>query len=190
MEDYEIEPIWEKEKPKKIKTGQKGKRVERELCKILNKRFAKLISKNSSWGQFSRSVGSGNRWGQVSNLPKHAKDTFSGDITCPENFKFTIESKGGYNDIDLNSAFDKGHKELDSFLQQALDDAERSGRYPMLIWKKDRKPRLAFISKSTIESELTPEQILTYDYVLIYRDWVAFNLDELLGFEDEFFFNL
>ena len=39
MDDYEIEPIWEKEKPKKIKSGQKGKRVERELCKLLNKRF-------------------------------------------------------------------------------------------------------------------------------------------------------
>ena len=189
MDDYEIEPIWENTKPKKIKTGQKGKRVERELCKALNKRFAKLISENPSWGQFSRSIGSGNRWGQVSNLPKHAKDTFSGDITCPENFKFTIESKGGYNDIDLNSAFDKGHKELDTFLQQALDDSERSGRHPMLVWKKDRKPRLVFVERDVVESELTYKQIVASDYVLIYRDWVAFNLDKLLGFDDKFFFD-
>ena len=183
-DDFEVEPIWEKKPKKGIKTGQKGKRVERELCKELNKRFSKLIAKNS-WGHFSRSVGSGNRWGQGVHLPKHAKDTFYGDITCPENFLFVIESKGGYNDIDLNFAFDSGHKEIDDFLKQVLDDSKRSGRKPLLIWKKDRKPRLAFI-----QMEFQSSTLLQFKYFMRYNDWVAVLFDDLIKLDDDFFFSL
>ena len=75
--------------------------------------------------EFSRSLGSGNRWSQIKNMPSHAKETLTGDLCCPEGFKFVIESKGGYSKIDLNGVFENGNSELDSFMKQAEDDAAK-----------------------------------------------------------------
>jgi hypothetical protein len=98
-EDFVVDDILKnkEKKKKKVNGKQKGGRVERELTKILNTRF--------NCQDFSRSVGSGNRWGQVSHLPKHARDVFSGDLIVPANFIFCLESKGGYDGIDLNRLF-------------------------------------------------------------------------------------
>lgn len=166
--------------PKK-KSGAKGKRCELEVVKILNERFKKILLKNPDWGKFSRSAGSGNRWSQVAHLPKHARDTYGGDITCPDCFAFVLESKGGYNEIDLVSAFDGGHKEIDAFLKQSEDDAARTGRHPMLIWKKDRKPRLSFVKTVHL-----PDQ--QWEYSLTYRDWTAVRFQDLLKCNDSYFF--
>lgn len=166
---------------KKKKSGAKGKRHELEVVKLLNKRFRKLLCENSDWGEFSRSAGSGNRWGQVAHLPKHARDTYGGDITCPDRFAFVLECKGGYNEIDLVSAFDGGQRDLDSFLQQSEDDAGRTGRKPMMVWKKDRKPRLAFLKTVHL-----PHQ--DWEYSFSYREWTAVRLQDLLKCDDSFFF--
>ena len=166
--------------PKK-KSGAKGKRHELEVVKILNERFRKLLSENPDWGQFSRSAGSGNRWGQVAHLPKHARDTYGGDITCPDRFAFVLESKGGYNEIDLVSAFDGGHREIDAFLKQSEDDSTRTGRRPMLVWKKDRKPRLSFVKTVDLPSQ-------QWEYSFTYRDWTAVRFRDLLKCDDSYFF--
>ena len=110
--------LTEKKKSKKRKADgkKKGNRCELFLSKVLNQRFG---------GGFSRSVGSGNRWGQVAHLPKHAQEVFSGNLIVPQGFKWAVESKGGYDDIDLNSVFIGGSKELDGFLDQVTMDAER-----------------------------------------------------------------
>ena len=172
-EDLEIEDILKPNKKKKINCGKKGKRVERELAKLLNDRFG---------GGFSRSVGSGNRYSQVSNLPKHAQDTFSGDLVCPVNFAFVFESKGGYEDIDLNSIFDDGVTQLDDFLKQAEDESSRTGRKPILVWKKNRKPWIAFLKTINLPH-------LDWNYRLIYKDWSAVSFKELLTNSNEYFFN-
>jgi len=171
-------------KTKKIKSGKKGKRVELEVVKILNNRFSKILLENPENGRFSRTVGSGNRWGQNVYLSKSAMENYSGDLVCPTNFKFIIESKGGYNDIDLCSAFDKGQSDLDSFLDQALEDSKRTSRKPMVLWKKDRKPRLSIIKKEDIDFNLYKN----FEYIMNYRDWIVFNFDDLLKLEDSFFF--
>jgi len=182
--DLEIDSVLDKVKKKKsIKSGKKGGRGERIICKSLNERFACLLQKHKDWGGFNRSVGSGNRWGQGVHLSQAAKQTFSGDISCPTNFKFVIESKSGYNDIDLNSIFDGGQKELDKFFCQVLDDASRSGRKPLLIWRKDRKPTIAFVLSEEINIE-------EYQFSIRYKNWVGVNLDNLLKLDDAFFFNL
>lgn len=161
-----------KKNQKKINGKKKGSRVERELSKILNKRF--------SCEDFSRSVGSGNRWGQVNNLPKHARDVFSGDLIVPNNFKYCIESKGGYDGIDLNGVFSHGSSELDNFLEQAISDAHRCGRKPMLCWKRTRKSWLAFVKSEDLES-------MDFKYSLKYREWTGVLLEDLLKAGDEFF---
>jgi hypothetical protein len=150
---------------------KKGNRTELGLVKVLTKRFGE---------GFSRSVGSGNRWGQVTFLPKHAQDVFSGDLVVPKGFKRALESKGGYADIDLNSVFVGGNSELDGFLDQVKKDSERCGRKPMLCWKQDRKPWLAFVPTKELEGH-------SFEYRLVYKEWSAVALDELLKIPDSFF---
>jgi hypothetical protein len=172
------------DKPKKIKSGAKGKSAERELVHLLNERFDSLLTKNSNFGKFSRSVGSGNRWGQHVDLPKHAKDTFSGDLCVPQNFKWVIESKKGYNDIDLISIFSGKCPGLDEFLDQVTADSKRCGRKPMLIWKKDRKPRIAFIKAADFSD------FRDFKNYLVYNEWVGVPFDDLLSLKtDNFFFS-
>jgi len=178
-EDFIVEDILVS-KPKRIKSGKKGKRVELNLVKILNKRFVDLFSLHPDWGAFSRSIGSGNRWGQNVHLPKHAQDTFTGDLVCPQFFKFVVESKGGYNDIDLCSAFGGKCKGLDDFMKQVINDSKRSGKKPLLVWKKDRKTSLAIVKE-----ELPPFKCL-----MKYKGWTIVSLEDLLSLDDDFFFSL
>jgi hypothetical protein len=191
-DDLDIDDIVENlDKKKKIKSGRKGKSGEREIVNDLNERFADLLAKNPTWGAFSRSVGSGNRWGQNVHLPQHAKDTFTGDLVAPSNFKFVIESKRGYNDIDLFDCFSGKCTGLDEFLKQVTDDSVRSGRKPLLIWKKDRKPKLAFVTEKDFDGQPAfrghSSVLSTF---LFYKEWVGMPLQELLLYTDDFFFNL
>lgn len=162
-------------KKKKVDGKKKGNRVELELSKLLNKRFA--------CEDFSRAVGSGNRWGQVNHLPKHARDVFSGDLIVPKDFKFCLESKGGYDGIDLNSIFTRGNSELDNFLDQVSKDAKRCSRKPLLCWKRSRKPWLAFIHTKELAGK-------TFKYRLLYGKWSAIDLGKLLELEDSFFLSV
>jgi Holliday junction resolvase len=170
LEDFVTDDKIFNKKNKRVNGKKKGNRVELELSKILNRRFGT---------GFSRSVGSGNRWSQVNNLPQHAKDVFSGDLVVPENFKFVLESKGGYEGIDLNSAFVKGCTELDKFLNQVSKDAKRCGRKPMLCWKKNRKPWFCVV--------LTTDLPYEFRYKMIYGKWSIVALEEILKLEDGFF---
>ena len=172
--------INKKPKKKRLNSGVKGKSGEREIVKLFNTRFADLLAKNPDWGEFHRVVGSGNRWSQA-NLSNRSEEMYSGDILC-ENLKFVIESKNGYDDVDLTTIFEEGNRELDSFLQQVTDDSVRSGKKPLLIWKKTRKPRLAFLHLDCYQA--------LFPTTMHYKDWTVVLLDKLLELPDEFFFNL
>lgn len=161
-----------KKKKKKIDGKCKGNRTERNIVKVLNERFGT---------GFSRSIGSGNRWSQTNHLPKHAQDVFSGDLVVPENFVFCVESKGGYNDIDVHNFFDEGNSQIDEFINQCEKDAERCGRKPMLVWKKNRKPYLVFVRECDLPHK-------NFDFFMNYKNYIILNLNELLKFENEFFF--
>jgi hypothetical protein len=99
----------------------------------------------------------------------------------PENFGFTIESKGGYDDVDLVSAFEGGHSQIDEFLKQAQFDADRVGRKPIVVWKKSRKPLLAMIKTVDLPK-------ITWEYQMNYRDWSIVWFDILLKEPDSFWF--
>jgi Holliday junction resolvase len=174
LDGLEIEDILKNIKKKKINSKKKGNRTELELTKMLTNHFGK---------QFSRSVGSGNRWGQVANLPSHAKTTLTGDICPPEGFLWVIECKGGYEDkIDLNGTLE-GCAQLDEFIQQSDDDADRSGRKPILIWKRSRKPWLALVR----ETDLSPQD---FPNRMHYGDRVIVLLEKLLeAYKDDYWFD-
>lgn len=170
-DDFVMDDILSKKKSKKVDGKKKGNRTELDLTKLLNVRFGT---------GFSRSVGSGNRWGQVNHLPKHAQEVFSGDLIVPKGFKFVIESKGGYDGIDMSSVFVRGNSELDGFLDQVTKDSKRCNRKPMLCWKKTRKPWLAFV----LTKELSGR---SFNYKMQYGKWTAVALEHLLKLEDDFF---
>ena len=174
VDDFFIDDLLKdrkKRKKRKADGKKKGNRTELELVKIFNERFG---------GGFSRSVGSGNRWGQVTHLPKHAQDVFSGDLIVPVGFKWAVESKGGYSDIDMNSVFVGGSRELDGFLYQVTKDGQRCDRKPMLCWKRDRKPWLAFVPTKELNGHF-------FKYRLVYEEWSAVALEELLTLPDQWF---
>lgn len=158
-------------KKKKANSCQKGKRFERSLGKLLTERFGE---------EFTRTIGSGNRWGQVNHLPKHAQETFTGDLVTPAGFKFCIESKAGYEDIDLHACFLKGNAQLDEFMKQAVAEGKRANKKPLILWKKMRKPWLALLKTNDLPRK-------TWKYRFIYKDWSIVPLEELLKLEDDFF---
>ena len=170
-DDFLTENIF-KTRKKKINGKKKGNRVELELTKIFSNRF------NQS---FSRTVASGARWSQAT-LPKHAAEIFAGDVVTPESFLFVLEIKGGYSGIEIDSVFLHGNSELDKFLKQAESDAIRVDKKPMLCWKRDRKPWLAFVKSSELEG-------CTFEYYLKYREWTAVALEHVLKLDDSFFMN-
>lgn len=167
--DLQIENLLEdKKKQKKIDGKLKGNRTELNLCKILTSFF------NLS---FTRSIGSGNRWGQVK-LSDNAKQVFTGDICVPEGFKWVIESKGGYEkDIDLNGVCDGGISRLDFFIEQSLKDSEYCGRKPLICWKRNRKPWLSMI----LLEDFQPINVKVFEYRIHYRNWIIVKLQDLLN---------
>lgn len=177
-DDFQIEDIL-KRKKKKINGSTKGKRSERSIVNIFNDRFSSHFAQHPDIGKFSRSVGSGNRFGQKVTLSKNQTEVYTGDIIC-ETFKYVIENKSGY-DIDLFGIFKKGHKEIDGFLSQVSKDCERVNKKPLLIYKKDHKDRICFVKAKDLN-------LKDFEYYIIYRDWVCLSLEKLLEMPDDFFF--
>lgn len=166
-EDLEVDDIFENQerRKKKVNGKKKGNRVELQLCKLLTKHHGET---------FSRSVGSGNRWGQVTHMPQHAKETLVGDICAPEKYKWVIECKGGYDDdVDFSSVMEGGCSRIDSFIEQSEKDAETSGRLPIIMWKRSRKPWITMVRAKDFNKQL--------DYQMHYKDWIIMSLDELLA---------
>lgn len=172
MDDFVTDDILSKKKTKKVDGKKKGNRTELDLTKLLNARFGTGFSRTIGSGAVGTSKG---QW-----LPKHAQDVFSGDLIVPKGFRFVIESKGGYDGIDMSSVFVRGNSELDGFLDQVTKDSKRCQRSPLLCWKKTRKPWLAFVQTK----ELTGR---SFKYKMQYGKWTCVALEHLLKLEDEFF---
>lgn len=170
FDDFDVDNPFDRDKSKRKNSKKKGNRGELQLCKLLSERFHPH--------EFSRTPGSGNRWAQV----RFVKKDFLGDIVCPDTFRFVLECKHGYPDIDLHNLMEHRNKKLDGFFQQAMDESERANLPPMLCWKKDRIPWLAFVLKTDLP------QVEQFSTCLYYDAWVCLSLKELLKLDNEFFF--
>ena len=114
----------------KINSKNKGSRFERQVCKFFTK-----------WTgyEFSRVPASGGlRWKKTDNI--------TADITCTDDkhsrrFLFSVECKS-YNDIRFEHILlgNKSCKIL-SFWEQANNDANRSGKIPLLVMKYNNMPK-------------------------------------------------
>lgn len=168
FDDYLVDDILKPKGKKRLNSKKKGNRAELELCKLLNSFF--------NVSGFSRTLGSGFRWSHVKQVSKD----YVGDLVVEPGWRFSMEAKNGYPDIDLARALEKGDKQLDEFLKQADLDADRSKRLPMLCWKRDRSPWLVFI-KERID-------LTNYPIYLNYKGWVGVSINNLLKTEQRSFF--
>lgn len=158
---------------KKLNSRNKGNSFERKICDLLNTRF--------STTDFMRSPGSG-AFATSHRLPAHLK--FYGDLLTPDSFAFTIECKKGYNKEGMASLFN-GKSEIWKFLDQAVTDAEKAGKYPLLIWQQDRSEILVFFQNTTeIDERLSPT---TYPIVR-FKQWNLCKLQDFLQLPIEWYF--
>ena len=134
-DNYDISAL---KKKKKVNSRAKGSTFERQIAKILNDRLGTT--------EFSRTPGSG-AFATTHSLPDHLK--IYGDLITPQNFKYCLECKKGYNNQNLYSLYNHS-SEFWKFIDQCQKDSEKCGKIPMVIFKQDRQPTLAIIPSNIV----------------------------------------
>jgi Holliday junction resolvase len=163
-DNYDISAL---KKKKKVNSRAKGSTFERQIAKILNDRLGTT--------EFSRTPGSG-AFATTHSLPDHLK--IYGDLITPQNFKYCLECKKGYNNQNLYSLYNHS-SDFWKFIDQCQKDSEKCGKIPMVIFKQDRQPTLAIIpSNIVVESN---------NYIEIHKDnqyYRIYMFDDLLKEND------
>jgi Holliday junction resolvase len=168
-DNYDISAL---KKKKKVNSRAKGSTFERQIAKILNDRLGTT--------EFSRTPGSG-AFATTHSLPDHLK--IYGDLITPQNFKYCLECKKGYNNQNLYSLYNHS-SEFWKFIDQCQKDSEKCVKTPMVIFKQDRQPTLAIIpSHVVVESN---------NYIEIHKEGVYYRIymfDDLLQEDDSIWVN-
>lgn len=171
MEDnFDISAL---KKKKKVNSRTKGSTFERSIAKLFNERF--------DTNEFSRTPGSG-AFATTHSLPDHLK--IYGDLITPQNFKYCIECKKGYNQINMYSLLDYSSK-LWEFIDQCQKDAFKCGKQPMVIFKQDRQRTVAIVPSNNVD-------IKYYNSIELRKDnykYRMFFLDDLLKEGSWFWFD-
>lgn len=166
-----------------LNSKRKGDRGERELVKLLEKRFGKgKFKRTPSSGAY---VGGGNR--EISeDLPWEAKITLVSDIITPVNFKFVLEHKF----YALASFWDLFNEkaELNKWLEQVKNDAIFVKKDPMLIVKYNRKSRICYIRKEWLPRLCKFRILQPGGGFTIFETWYCYWLKDLLEQKDTFWF--
>jgi len=129
-DNYDISAL---KKKKRVNSRAKGSSFERSIAKLLNDRF------NTT--EFSRTPGSG-AFATTHTLPDHLK--IYGDLITPQNFKYCIECKKGYNKENLYSLYNYS-SDFWKFIDQCEKDSEKCQKIPMVIFKQDRQQTLTIV---------------------------------------------
>ena len=153
---------------KGINSKAKGNRVELEMAKILTKRFNLEFSRTPASGAFAT-----NKRG--SDLRKDVIDELTGDLIVPKSFKFSIEvkSRKAFNFFDF---FNKGG-EIHEWLKQCEEDAEKSGKLPLLIVKINYHEPFVMVKFPIKISDM------------LFQKWQIITLEHFLEIDDNEFFD-
>lgn len=167
-DDFDYSGLQKTKKRKNSRT--KGNAFERKVCKILNDQFQTT--------DFNRSPGSG-AFANTHKLPDYLK--VYGDLITPNNFKFIIECKKGYNKESIGSLFNP-KSEINNFIQQAKRDASKIQKNWMVLFQQDRERIIAIL-----ESDLS----LSCENMISYKNLVLIPFDDLVKITSkDFWFNL
>lgn len=150
----------------RVNSKKKGASFERKIANLLNERF--------NTKEFCRTPGSG-AFGTTHQLPQHL--IVHGDLITPQNFRYTIECKNGYNleIADLLSS----KNELNKFIEQAKVSAVKSSRKWMVIYKKNHSKELVIV-----ESKIPHLR----NYICISDNCYVYQLKDVVSLPDEFWF--
>lgn len=145
------------------------------------------------WGVTFRRTPSSGAWSKNSQRGSVA-DEFHGDIVAPygSNFPFSVECKS-YESLELYKSL-YGIPELFGWWEQCKEDADRSGKIPLLVMRENRKQRYLIaisigVYKVLPRLDLThsengdttvPRMALRYSYKGRNRQLVLFDLDLFL----------
>lgn len=175
MEDnYNLENL---KKPKKINSRRKGNKFENDIAKLLNKTF--------DTDDFMRTPGSG-AFATTHKLPKHL--IIHGDLITPLKFKFIIECKKGYNNLNLYDLLNYT-SQLHNFSGQNQKSCKEVGKASLVILKQDRKKELALVSYlNDHESLVSLLQEQSIPYLITKETSVMLYLKDLLALPRAFFF--
>ena len=163
-DNYDISAL---KKKKKVNSRAKGSTFERQIAKILNDRLGTT--------EFSRTPGSG-AFATTHTLPDHLK--IYGDLITPQNFKYCLECKKGYNNQNLYSLYNHS-SDFWKFIEQCQKDSEKCGKIPMVIFKQDRQPTLAIIPSNVV--------VESNNYIEIHKEsqyYRVYMFDDLLQEND------
>ena len=130
-DNYDLSQL--RKKPKRKNSRTKGNTFERQVATKLNERFKTK--------EICRSPGSG-AFATTHSLPEHLK--IYGDLITPLNFKFCIECKKGYNNINIYNLYNE-NSDIWKFFRQCKRDAKKCDKIPMLILKQDRQKILVVV---------------------------------------------
>lgn len=170
QDNYDISAL---KKKKKVNSRAKGSAFERTIAKQLNEKF--------ETSEFSRTPGSG-AFATTHSLPDHLK--LYGDLITPQNFRFCMECKKGYNNINHYDLIDHSSK-LWEFIDQCQKDSDKCNKSPMVIFKQDRQRTLAIVPSDTV-------RIQYYPHIKIYgkdnKNYRIYQLDDLLKEGNWFWF--
>ena len=145
---------------KRLNVVRKGKNGERELAKV----FKMYLGPS-----FERVPASGARPKQVQ-LNKQAMEVFTGDLTTPDGFRFSIECKS--ENVTINWFEDSA--KVDSWIKQAVDDAKSVGKSPMVCWKMPRRGWIVIFARNGY----APSDV--GNYVIYKGKWFVCRLEKLL----------
>ena len=158
-------------KKKRVNSRTKGNTFERKIATTLNSRF--------NTNEFCRSPGSG-AFATTHSLPKHLQ--IYGDLITPQNFKFTIECKKGYNKENLCGFF-KENSDVRSFIRQATRDSIKSNKPFLVVFQQDRKTILSIFKKEDLNYKILNDYIEWSKYIIC-------PFDQLLKLEDSIFYSI
>lgn len=165
---------------KRLNQKAKGNNFERKIAMILQERYGMIFKKTQGSGSF----------GTTQEINEVFLDAFMGDIQTHPNFLYTIECKKGYDDIDLMDLFfetnERGGKKSSNTIQYFYDEieksCEKSGKSPLIIWSKTRKPIICAVKNENFELLfLENQKPLTS---LEWRGYTWFRLSEFLALDD------
>jgi len=158
-------------KKKKVNSRAKGNRFENKVAKILNERF--------DTKEFCRTPGSG-AFATTHKLPEYLK--VYGDLITPENFKYIIECKKGYNDEQVSDLLNP-KSTISKMIAQSHRDSKKSSRKFLLLIGQNRKEPMAITNDLSLPVR-GPSFTGSVGDVKV----AMFRLCDLVNIDDSYFF--
>lgn len=161
-----------------VNSKSKGSSFERKISSILSERFKTVTGLETA---FRRNIDSGSFFGgsnqQRTQTHDLSKASF-GDIICPDNFTYSVESKFYKDAPSFNLLVQQDIKQWDTWLLQAKQDAVNANKKMALIVKYNGIPEIVILDQ-------LPTNMI---YSFMYKSYYVTTLTNFLALDDSEFF--